>query len=67
VAYRETRGFEALATIRDAVAYAEVTGAPLCILPIEFREAFDISHEYLFEILRKHGFREHFWRRIGNI
>jgi hypothetical protein len=59
--------FEALAKIRDAVEYAEVMGAPLCILSMDFREAFDISHEYLFEILRKHGFREHFWRRIRNI
>jgi hypothetical protein len=41
--------FEAIATIRDAVAYEEVTGAPLCLQSIDFKEAFDqISHEYLF-------------------
>jgi len=60
--------FEALATIRDAVAYAEVTGARLCLLSIDFKEAFDkISHEYLFAILREHGFSEHFLRRIRNV
>jgi hypothetical protein len=60
--------FEALATIRDAVAYAEASGTPLFILSIDFKEAFDrISHEYLFETLRKHGLSEKFLRRIRNI
>jgi hypothetical protein len=60
--------FEALATIRDAVAYAELTGTPLCLLSIDFKEAFDnISHDYLIAILREHGFSEHFQRCIQNI
>jgi hypothetical protein len=60
--------FEALATIRDAVAYAELTGTPLCLLSIDFRKASDnIYHDYLIAILREHGFSEHFWRRIQNI
>jgi len=63
-----TTVFEALATIRDAVAYAEVSGTPLCILSIDFTEAFDrISHAYLFELLRKHGFSERFRQRLRNI
>jgi len=47
-----TTVFEALVTIRDAVAYAEVSGTPLCLLSIDFQEAFDkISQDYLFAIL----------------
>jgi hypothetical protein len=50
------------------VAYAEVTGALLCLLSIDFKEDFDnISHYYLSEILRKYSFSEHFQRRIRNI
>jgi len=38
--------FEAIATIRDAVAYAEVTRSPLYVLTIDFQGAFDnLSHE----------------------
>ena len=55
----ETTVFEALATIRDAVAYTEVSGTPLCIISIDFKETFDrISHDYLFATLRKHGLSE---------
>jgi hypothetical protein len=44
--------FEAVATIRDAIAYAEETRFPLCVLTIDFQGAFDnFSHEYLFEVL----------------
>jgi hypothetical protein len=60
--------FDALATIRDAVTYAKVSGTPLCILSIDFKEVFDrISYEYLFETLRKHKLSEQFLRRIRNI
>jgi hypothetical protein len=63
-----TTVFEALATIRDAVTYAEFTGTPLFLLSIDFKEAFDnISHDYLIAILWEHGFREHFRRSIQNI
>jgi len=41
--------FVAAAAVRDVVAYAEVSGTPLCVLSIDFKEAFDkISHDYLF-------------------
>ena len=60
--------FEGIATIRDAHAYAEVTSSPLCVLTIDFQGAFDnLSHEYLFEVLYKYGFRERFRKRICNI
>jgi len=60
--------FEAIATIRDAVAYAEVTRSPLCVLTIDFQGAFDnLSHEYLFEVLCKYGFSERLKKRIWNI
>jgi len=37
--------FEAVATVRDAVAYADATRTPLYIVTIDFKEAFDkISH-----------------------
>ena len=40
--------FDAVATVRDAVAYAELTHAPLCILSLDFTAAFEgISHTYL--------------------
>ena len=59
--------FEAIANIRDAVAFAEVTRSPLCVLTIEYQGAFDVSHEYLFEVLCKYGFSERFRVHIRNI
>ena len=60
--------FEAIATIRDAVTYAEVTRTPLCVLTIDLQGAFDnLSHEYLFEVLCKYGFSELFRKFIWNI
>ena len=44
--------FEAVASIRDAIAYAEVTKKPLCIESFDFNAAFGrISHEYLIIII----------------
>jgi hypothetical protein len=55
--------FEAVDTVREMIAHAEVTRAPLCILSLDFNEAFDrISHTYLFNILRIYGFSERFTR-----
>jgi len=51
--------FDAVATVRDAVAYAEMANAPLCVLSLDFKEAFDkISHKYLFTILQSFGFSD---------
>jgi len=47
---------DAVTTIREAIAQAEVTATPLCVLSLDFREAFDkISHRYLFAILEKYA------------
>jgi hypothetical protein len=44
---------DALATVRDAVAYGEMSNAPLCVLSLDLKEAFDkISHKYMFTILQ---------------
>ena len=57
--------FEAVAAIRDIVAYTEVYNEPVCLLTIDFKEAFDrISHSYLYTILREYGFTEEFCKRI---
>jgi len=48
--------FEALATVRDAIANAEYSRSKLCLLSLDFKEAFDnISHSYLFNILKTYG------------
>ena len=44
--------FDAVAAVRDAVAYAAATRNPLCIVTIIFEEAFDkISHSFLSALL----------------
>ena len=60
--------FEAIASIRDAIGYAEVTRFPLYVVTIDLQGAFDnLSHEYLFEVLYKYGCSERFGKRIWNI
>ena len=62
---KEGTVLEAIATVRDAVAYASATRTPMCVLRIDFKKAFDkISHSYLFAILKKYGFSEQFQQRI---
>jgi hypothetical protein len=57
--------FEAVATVREAIAQAEITRVPLCILSLDIQEAFDrISHHYLFSILKGNGFSDWFIDRI---
>jgi len=49
--------FDAVATVRDAIVYAETTWRPLCVLSPDFKHAFDrISHTYLLTVLRSYGF-----------
>ena len=49
--------FNAVATVRDAIAYVELTDAPLCILSLDFTAAFDrISHIYLLWMLKSNGY-----------
>jgi len=48
--------YDAVVTVRDIIAYAEDTNISICVLSIDFSDAFDkISHTYLFEILREKG------------
>jgi exonuclease III len=56
---RGTSNLDAVAEIRDVVAYAEYTRTKMCILTLDFRAAFNnIAHDYLYQILRDHGFSE---------
>jgi hypothetical protein len=60
--------FDAVATVRDAIAYVELTHAPLCILSLDFRAAFDrISHTYLFRMLHRYGYSERFIAIINSM
>jgi len=44
--------FEAIATVRETIAYTEYRRTSICILCIGYKEAFDnISHDYLFQLL----------------
>jgi hypothetical protein len=60
--------FEAVAAIRDIVAYTEVNNVSVCLLTIEFKEASDrIPHSYLNTILREYGFSEELCKRIQGL
>ena len=51
--------------MQEAIAQAEAKQAPLWVLSLDFQEAFGrISHQYLFAILRSHGFSNWFVERI---
>jgi hypothetical protein len=48
---------DAIATIRDTIADAELTNGTMCILSLDLSEAFDrVAHEYLYGALGKYGF-----------
>ena len=58
--------FHAVASIRDAIAYAETTHRRLYVVSLDLKEAFDrISHKYLWTIMRSYGFGEEFIERIA--
>jgi len=60
--------FEGVAAIRDVIDHAEITRKPLCVVFIDFSEAFDnISHENLQKVLHSHAFSESFIRRIMHL
>jgi hypothetical protein len=60
--------FEAVTAIRDIIAYTEVHNESVCLLTIDFKDAFDrISHSYLYAILREYGFSEGFRTRIQKL
>jgi hypothetical protein len=59
--------FDAVATIRDATAYAEMSHAPLSILSLDFTEAFDrIVQRHLFSLLTEYGVSTKFIAFIQN-
>jgi len=50
---------DALATVRDTTAMAEIKKTPMFLVSLDFQEAFDrISHTYLATILRSYGLSE---------
>ena len=52
---------DAASQVRDVIAHAESTSTPLCVLTLDFHNAFDrIAHEYLFHILQTYGIQQHF-------
>jgi hypothetical protein len=60
--------FGAVASVRDAVAYAKIVNTPLCVLSLAFKEAFDkITHKCLFTILQSYGLSDAFLRCIENM
>ena len=69
--YCSVRGrsiLEAVSVIRDVVAYAELTRTPVCVLSLDFWNAFDrVSHQYLFQILAGYGLSEWFIDRVRSI
>jgi hypothetical protein len=53
--------FDALTTVREAIAQADVTATPLSILSLDFTEEFDkTSHQYLFAMLGRYGLSDRF-------
>jgi hypothetical protein len=49
---------DALALLRETVATAEATNEPVCILSLDFKEAFDkMAHTYLYAVLEHYGLR----------
>jgi len=59
---------DAVATIRDAIAYAELKRRPMSVLSLDFSNAFDkIAHEYLFQALRQYALPESFITSIAKM
>ena len=59
---------DALDSVRDIIAYTEHRHKPLCILALDFAEAFDrIEHAYLDRMLQRYGFGDHIRRLIRNM
>jgi hypothetical protein len=57
----ETSIIDAVATIRDVIAYAEGKRHPMCVLSLDFSNAFyRIAHKYLFHALRADALPEPF-------
>jgi len=56
---------DAMATLRDTIAYAETRRIPLCVLSLDFRNAFNrITHNYLSQTLQECGIGNAFIARV---
>jgi len=56
---------DAVATVREAIAYAEIKKVPLGVLSLDFKNAFDrISHTYLHSIFQCYGLGDPFIDRL---
>jgi hypothetical protein len=59
---------EAVATVRVAIDFVEATLRPLCVLSLDFKEAFDrILYTYFFTILMIDGFSDGFVERMKHM
>ncbi|KAK7893054.1 hypothetical protein WMY93_022206 [Mugilogobius chulae] len=57
---------DSLVLIRDTICYARDRNIRLVVLNLDFEKAFDrVSHQYLFEVLRKVGLPERFIEWVG--
>jgi hypothetical protein len=57
-----------VATIREIIAYTEITDQPVCLLSLDFKEAFHrISHSYIYTVLAHYGFSNRLIQRIQHI
>jgi hypothetical protein len=64
----ETSILDTVATIRDAIAHAEHNKIPMCVLSLDFANAFDgIFHDCLFHILAFYGTEDFFLTGIHSI
>jgi len=60
--------YDTAAAVRDIIAFTEINNTSLCLLSIDFKDAFDnISHEYLFKILGEYGIGDVMCRRLIEI
>jgi len=56
---------DAIAVIRDTLAETELTNEPLCVLSLDFKDAFDrVAHEYLYGVLKHYGVTDWLVERI---
>jgi hypothetical protein len=56
---------DAVATVRNATEYAETTRSPLCVVSLDFKQAFDrTSYTYLLTVMRSYGFDAGFIEHI---
>jgi RNA-binding protein YlmH len=59
---------ETVSTVYEALSQAETSDTTLCVLTLDFREAFDrISHRHLFTTLENYGISPWFIERIKDL